>query len=105
GVANEHVIVALETDDGVPGWGEMSDLSPLPLYRFDLVQLQSALSEILVGADPGALNAIERRMIGFYPDEGHMYSRTGLVPQGEDLALHDGLGRAAVVAVTAHVDA
>ena len=44
GVANEHVIVAIETDDGVQGWGEMSDLSHLPLYQFDLAQLQSALS-------------------------------------------------------------
>ena len=94
GVANEHVIVEIETDDGVPGWGEMSDLSHLPLYRFDLAQLQSALSEILVGSDPRALNQIERRMMGFYPDEGHMYSRSGLVRQGVDLAIHDCLGRA-----------
>lgn len=94
GVANEHVIVGIETDDGVPGWGEMSDLSHLPLYQFDLAQLQSALSEILVGSDPRALNQIERRMMGFYPDEGHMYSRSGLVRQGVDLAIHDCLGRA-----------
>jgi galactarate dehydratase (D-threo-forming) len=100
GVANEHVIVAIETDDGVPGWGEMSDLSHLPLYRFDLVQLQSALSEILVGADPRALNEIERRMMGFYPDEGHMYSRSGLVRQGVELAIHDCLGRADGVPVS-----
>ena len=94
GVSNEHVIVGLETDAGVTGWGEMSDLSHLPLYRFDLVQLGAALSQILVGADPRALNEIERRMIGFYPDEGHMYSRSGLVRQGVELALLDCLGRA-----------
>src|SRR6476659_265964 len=94
GVTNEHVIVEIETDDGIPGWGEMSDLSHLPLYRFDLEQLQSSLSEILVGSDPRALNEIERRMMGFFPDEGHMYSRSGLVRQGVDLALHDLLGRA-----------
>src|SRR4051812_27637753 len=100
GVANDHVIVEIETDGGVTGWGEMSDLSHLPLYQFDLVQLQSALSEILVGADPRALNQIERRMLGFYPDEGHMYSRSGLVRQGVDLALHDCLGRADGVSVS-----
>ncbi|HLO36675.1 MAG TPA: mandelate racemase/muconate lactonizing enzyme family protein [Candidatus Deferrimicrobium sp.] len=100
GVANEHVIVEIETDDGVPGWGEMSDLSHLPLYRFDLAQLQSALSEILVGSDPRALNQIERRMMGFYPDEGHMYSRSGLVRQGVELAIHDCLGRADGVPVS-----
>lgn len=94
GVANEHVIVAIETDDGVPGWGEMSDLSHLPLYQFDIAQLQATLSRILIGCDPRALNQIERRMIDFYPDEGHMYSRSGLVRQGVELALHDCLGRA-----------
>jgi L-alanine-DL-glutamate epimerase-like enolase superfamily enzyme len=100
GVGNEHVIVEIETDDGVPGWGEMSDLSHLPVYRFDLAQLQSALSEILVGSDPRALNQIERRMMGFYPDEGHMYSRSGLVRQGVDLAIHDCVGRADGVPVS-----
>ena len=94
GIANEHVIVEIETDDGVEGWGEMSDLSHLPVYRFDLAQLQSALSEILVGCDPRELNQIERRMMGFYPDEGHMYSRSGLVRQGVELAIYDCLGRA-----------
>lgn len=100
GVANEHVIVGIETDDGVQGWGEMSDLSHLPLYQFDLPQLQSALSEILVGSDPRELNRIERRMISFYPDEGHMYSRSGLVRQGVDLAIHDCLGQAEGVPVS-----
>ena len=40
-------------------------------------------------------------MAGFYPDEGHMYSRSGLVRQGVDLALHDCLGRADGVPVSA----
>jgi muconate cycloisomerase len=99
GVANEHVIVEIETTGGVTGWGEMSDLSHLPRYQFDLAQLEAALADILVGADPRALNLIERRMAGFYPDEGHMYSRSGLVRQGVDLALHDCLARAEGVPV------
>jgi galactarate dehydratase (D-threo-forming) len=101
GVENEHVIVAIETDDGVTGWGEMSDLSHLPLYRFDLAQLEAALAGILTGADPRDLNRIERRLMGFYPDEGYMYARSGLVRQGVDLALHDCLGRADGVPVSA----
>jgi galactarate dehydratase (D-threo-forming) len=101
GVANDHVIVSIETDDGLEGWGEMSDLSHLPRYQFDVAQLESDLAQILVGADPRDLNRIEQQMIGFYPDEGHMYSRSGLVRQGVDLALHDLLGRADGVPVAA----
>jgi muconate cycloisomerase len=93
GFANEHVVVRLETDDGAIGWGEMSDLSHLPLYRFDLEQLASSLRDVVLGLDPRDLNLIERRLLAFYPDEGHMYSRSGLVRQGLDLALHDLLGR------------
>jgi galactarate dehydratase (D-threo-forming) len=93
GVANEHIVVLIETTDGAQGWGEMSDLSHLPLYSFDVAHLERSLSEILIGADPRELNVIERRLIGFYPDEGHMYSRSGLVRQGVELALHDCLGR------------
>ena len=93
GLANEHVIVRLETDDGATGWGEMSDLSHLPLYRFDIDHLTSSLRDVVLGLDPRDLNLIERRLLAFYPDEGHMYSRSGLVRQGIDLALHDLLGR------------
>ena len=93
GFANEHVIVRLETDDGAVGWGEMSDLSHLPMYRFDLEQLTASLRDLVLGMDPRELNVIERRLLAFYPDEGHMYSRSGLVRQGLDLALHDLLGR------------
>src|SRR4029078_4149462 len=62
GVANDHVIVSIETDAGAEGWGEMSALSPLPHYQFDVPQLESALQEILVGADPRDVNRIERQM-------------------------------------------
>src|SRR6476661_4211980 len=93
GFANEHVIVRLETDDGAVGWGEMSDLSHLPLYRFDVEHLAASLRDVVVGLDPRDMNLIERRLLALYPDEGHMYSRSGLVRQGLDLALHDLLGR------------
>jgi galactarate dehydratase (D-threo-forming) len=43
GFANEHVIVRLDTDDGATGWGEMSDLSHLPTYRFDVDELARSL--------------------------------------------------------------
>jgi muconate cycloisomerase len=93
GVSNDHVIVAIEADNGAEGWGEMSDLSHLPMYGFDLPQLERSLCEVLVGNNPRDLNLIERKLIGYYPDEGHMYSRSGLVRQGVDLALHDLIGR------------
>jgi len=93
GIANQHVIVKLETHDGAIGWGEMSDLSHVPMYQFDLAELERMLNELLKGKDARNLVKIEDDLIRFYPDEGHMYSRSGLVRQGIDLALHDLIGR------------
>lgn len=93
GIANQHVIVRIETADGAIGWGEMSDLSHVPMYQFDLPELERMLQQLLQGRDPRNVAKIEDDLIRFFPDEGHMYSRSGLVRQGVDLALHDLIGR------------
>jgi muconate cycloisomerase len=100
-VVNQHVIVRVETDDGAVGWGEMSDLSHLPMYQFDIAELERALMTLLRGKDPQNVALLEDELLRFYPDEGHMYSRSGLVRQGIDLALHDLLGRVQGVPVYA----
>lgn len=99
GVTNLHVIVRLEAGDGYVGWGEMSDLSHLPLYEFDLAALARSLNELLVGHDARNIAGIENVMQRFFPNEGHKYSRSGLVRQGIDLALHDLVARAGGVPV------
>ncbi|MEX1020747.1 MAG: hypothetical protein WDZ49_13870, partial [Litorilinea sp.] len=93
GIANQHIIVKIEAGDGLVGWGEMSDLSHVPMYQFDIGELERMLNELLRGKEAWNLARIEDDLIRFYPDEGHMYSRSGLVRQGIDLALLDLLGR------------
>ena len=100
GIANQHIIVRLEAGDGHIGWGEMSDLSHLPMYQFDVSELERALNELLRGKDARNLARIEDDLLRFYPNEGHKYSRSGLVRQGIDLALHDLLGRVDGVSVS-----
>lgn len=94
GVTNQHVIVQLMAGESQIGWGEMSDLSHVPMYQFDLPELERTLNELLRGKDARNIAKIEDDLLRFYPDEGHMYSRSSLVRQGVDLALHDLLGRA-----------
>src|SRR5215204_6730101 len=89
GVTNQHVIVRLIAGESHIGWGEMSDLSHVPMYQFDLPELERMLNELLRGKDARNLAKIEDDLIRFFPDEGHMYSRSGLVRQGIDLGLHD----------------
>ena len=98
GIANQHLIVKIEASGGV-GWGEMSDLSHVPMYQFDVAELERMLNELLRGKDGRNIAKIEDDLIRFFPDEGHMYSRSGLVRQGIDLALHDLIARTAGVPV------
>ena len=93
GIANQHVIVKIVTESDYFGWGEMSDLSHVPMYQWDLTELERMLNELCKGKDARNFVAIEDDLIKFFPDEGHMYSRSGLVRQGIDLALHDLVGR------------
>lgn len=93
GIACQHVIVKIEAGESHVGWGEMSDLSHVPMYQFDIADLNRMLNELLRGKDPRNLVKIEDDLIKFYPDEGHLYSRSGLVRQGIDLALHDLVAR------------
>lgn len=93
GIANQHVIVKIEAGDSAVGWGEMSDLSHVPMYQFDLGELERMLNQLLGGKDARNVVKVEDDLIRFFPDEGHMYSRSGLVRQGIDLALHDLIAR------------
>ncbi len=89
GSRHQHVIVRLEAGDSYIGWGEMSDLSHLPLYQFDLPALERTLNNLLAGKDARNLALIEDTLLRYFPDEGFKYARSGLVREGIDLALHD----------------
>ncbi len=99
GITNEHVIVRLETDAGLVGWGEISDLSHLPMHQFDLPKLERVLNGLLGGKDPRNLLKIEDDLKRAYPEESYKYSRSGSVRQGVELALLDLVGRAQDVPV------
>jgi L-alanine-DL-glutamate epimerase-like enolase superfamily enzyme len=101
GILNQHVILRLDTDNDYTGWGEMSDLSHLPLFQMDMAILEQSLNDLLNGKDPRNIAQIEQLMDRYYPFEGHKYSRSGLVREGIDLALHDLLGRVNNVSVSA----
>jgi galactarate dehydratase (D-threo-forming) len=93
GVTNQHVIVRLEADGHI-GWGEMSDLSHLPMHQFDLPELERSLNKLLRGKDARNLLDVEDVMLRAYPEESYKYSRSSAVRQGLDLAMLDLVGRA-----------
>jgi cis-L-3-hydroxyproline dehydratase len=85
----DSTVVGVETDAGLTGWGEICPLGPayLPAYakgaRTGIVELAPAL----LGADPLALDELNRRMDAAM--RGHPYVKSAI-----DMACWDLLGKA-----------
>lgn len=85
----DSTIVAIETDEGVTGWGEVCPLGPFYLPAFG-PGARTGIAELgphLLGLDPRELGAINRRMDAAL--KGHPYVKSAL-----DMACWDILGRA-----------
>lgn len=95
GLVCGHVIVELDTDDGVTGIGEMSDFQHLPRYHVDVPELERTLTELLDGLSAGgeSANEIERRLEESFPLAGSLYDKTSVIRCGVDLALWDLRGK------------
>ncbi len=86
----DSTIVAVETDSGLIGYGEVCPLGPayLPAYARGARTGIAELAPQLIGADPLALDVLNRRMDGAM--RGHPYVKSAI-----DMACWDLLGQAA----------
>ena len=85
----DSTVVAVETDDGVTGWGEICPLGPayLPAYAAGARTGIAELAPKLLGLDPLALGELNERMDAAL--RGHPYVKSAL-----DMACWDILGQA-----------
>jgi cis-L-3-hydroxyproline dehydratase len=86
----ESTIVALDTDDGVTGWGEVAVISPAYNDSFAAGARAGVadLAPVLLGADPGEPKALYGRLDGAM--RGQPYVKSAL-----DMAVWDAAARAA----------
>jgi len=68
GTISSHLLIRLDTDDGVTGWGEVSDLDCYRATMPDVAAVGEAVTRVAVGHDPTALVALHERMSSFFPD-------------------------------------
>jgi L-alanine-DL-glutamate epimerase-like enolase superfamily enzyme len=85
----DSTVVAVETDAGITGWGEVCPLGPayLPAYAAGARAGIAELAPRLLGADPLALGALNERMDAAM--RGHPYVKSPI-----DVACWDILGQA-----------
>lgn len=92
--AFDSTIVAIETDEGVTGWGEICPLGPsyMPSFAEGARAGMQVIAPLLIGADPTKLDVAMATMDNAL--KGHPYAKSGL-----DMACHDLAGKAMGVPV------
>ena len=87
--AVEAVVIAIETDAGLTGWGEVCPIPHyLPAYARGVVPALQELAPVILGGDPVGAEALMAKADSFLP--GHVYAKSAL-----DIALWDITGQAA----------
>jgi L-alanine-DL-glutamate epimerase-like enolase superfamily enzyme len=86
----DSTVVAVDTDAGITGWGEVCPLGPayLPAYAAGARAGIAELAPQLIGADPTALGVLNERMDAAM--RGHPYVKSAI-----DMACWDILGKTA----------
>ncbi|SMX32702.1 mandelate racemase/muconate lactonizing enzyme family protein [Maliponia aquimaris] len=85
----ETVVLALDTDSGLTGWGEVCPIPHyLPAYARGVAPALADLAPVLLGADPVGPEALMARADAYLP--GHVYAKSAL-----DIALWDLCGQVA----------
>jgi L-alanine-DL-glutamate epimerase-like enolase superfamily enzyme len=91
----ETVVIALDTDAGLTGWGEVCPIPHyLPAYARGVAPALQELAPVIRGGDPVGAEALMAKVDAFLP--GHVYAKSAL-----DIALWDITGQAAGVPVHA----
>jgi L-alanine-DL-glutamate epimerase-like enolase superfamily enzyme len=91
----ETVVIALDTDAGLTGWGEVCPIPHyLPAYARGVAPALQELAPVILGGDPVGAEALMAKADAFLP--GHVYAKSAL-----DIALWDITGRAAGLPVHA----
>ncbi|MEM9319735.1 MAG: enolase C-terminal domain-like protein [Pseudomonadota bacterium] len=85
----ETVVVAVDTDTGQTGWGEVCPIPHyLPAYARGVAPALANLAPLLIGADPTGAEALTAQVAAWLP--GHFYARSAL-----DIAFWDLTGKVA----------
>lgn len=91
----ESVVIAVDTDTGITGWGEVCPIPHyLPAYARGVGPALQELAPVILGADPVGPEAVMAKCDAYLPD--HRYAKSAL-----DIALWDITGQAAGLPISA----
>ena len=99
GDSSQHVLIRLDTNEGLFGVGEYADVTDLPLTMPDLEDLQASLSNVLCGQNAMELTRLDHLLGMLFTGRGDTGIYTGSLRAGVEMALHDIVGKALGVPV------
>ena len=99
GDSSQHVLIRLDTDSGVVGVGEYSDVTDLPLTMPDLDDLQASLTNVLCGQNAMEIARLDHLLGVLFTGRGDTGVYAGSLRAGIEMALFDIAGKALGVPV------
>ncbi len=85
----ETVVIAVQTDTGITGWGEVCPIPHyLPAYARGVAPALQELAPVILGGDPAGAEGLMAKADSYLP--GHVYAKSAL-----DIALWDITGQVA----------
>ncbi len=99
GAISSHIVLQLQTDDGLTGLGEISDLDCYRMYMPDLVAVKTGIEKVALGQDPFQIAALHQRLFAFMPSY-FRYANTyppftpaSQISAGVEMAFYDIVGK------------
>ena len=95
GKISEHLLLRIDTDEGVSGWGELSDLGHIhPAVFPNFTALEEEFNLLIAGADPLNINETMDRLGTIMPAGGRLLESYQWMLLGAfNIGLHDLLGK------------
>ena len=83
---SQHVLIRLDTDSGLVGVGEYTDITDLPLTMPDLGDLQKSLSNLLCGQNAMEIARLDHLLSLLFTGRGDTGIYTGSLRAGIEMA-------------------
>ncbi|MCC6305446.1 MAG: mandelate racemase/muconate lactonizing enzyme family protein [Rhodobacteraceae bacterium] len=100
GAISSHILLELETDAGITGLGEISDLDCYRMYMPDPVAVKVGIEKVALGQNAFQIAALHERLLGYMPvyfrsaNTYPPFTPASQIAAGVEMAFYDIVGKA-----------
>lgn len=100
GAISSHIILQVQTDEGIVGLGEISDLDCYRMYMPDLEAVRVGIEKVALDQDPFKIAALHQRLFSYMPNYLQYansyppFTPASQIAAGIEMAFYDIVGKA-----------